>query len=165
VRISTEAQGLLRADESDGGRWRGTDGHEWLMYSFQWHPGGTAALFVKNHRPDVCLPTSGMAMVKDDGVRRLDVHGASLPIRFYRFDDHGMPLHIFYCYWDARSSYGDPNAANEEDWTARGRLRAAMQGRREAGAEMLELVVWGYEEDDAAKEALQHQLAEAIHSG
>ena len=36
------------------------DGHNWSMYFFKWLPGRTAGLFIKNHRPDICLPASGM---------------------------------------------------------------------------------------------------------
>jgi hypothetical protein len=27
-------------------------------------------------------------------IRLLNVNGVNLPIRFYRFDDHGTPLHV-----------------------------------------------------------------------
>jgi hypothetical protein len=95
----------------------------------------------------------------------LTVNGVNLPIRSYRFDDHGAPLHVFYCYWDARSSYENATAAQEEDWSARGRVRAALKGRREIGAQMLEVVVWGYEDDSEADQALQRQLAQVIGVG
>ena len=135
------------------------------MYFFRWLPGRTAALFVKTHRPDVCLPASGMTLVSDNGIQLLDVNGVKLPVRSYRFDSRGIPLHVFYCYWDARSSYESTKAANEEDWTAQGRIRAALRGRREIGAQMLELVVWGYENDAEARAALQHQLGQIVTAG
>jgi hypothetical protein len=56
-------------------------------------------------------------------------------------------------------------AATGEDWTARGRFRAALKGQREIGAQMLEIVVWGYEHDTEASEALQRQLAQIIRFG
>jgi hypothetical protein len=76
-----------------------------------------------------------------------------------------MPLHVFYCYWDARSSYTSIAAAEQEDWSWRGRLRAALRGSRELGAQMLELVVWGYHDDAEAAKALQHQLTSVIRAG
>jgi hypothetical protein len=136
-----------------------------MMYFFRWLPGRTAALFVKVHRPDVCLPASGLTLTKDEGVRLADVNGVKLPVRFYRFDDRGVPLHVVYCYWDARSSYESVAAATEEDWTARGRVQAALRGRREVGAQMLELIVWGYDDDAEAKAALQKQLERVVQSG
>jgi hypothetical protein len=135
------------------------------MYFFRWLPGRTAALFVKIHRPDICLPASGMTMVRDNGIHLLTVNGVNLPVRSYRFDDHGAPLHIFYCYWDARSSYENSKAAEEEDWSAWGRVRTALRGRREMGAQMLEVAVWNYDNEAEASAALHQQLARIIQSG
>lgn len=165
VAIAPETESLLRYNEGGGGSWNGTDGHRWTMYFFRWLPGRTAALFVKIHRPDVCLPASGMTLVNDNGIQLLDLNGVKLPIRSYRFDAHGTPLHVFYCYWDARSSYENNKAASEEDWSARGRIRAALRGRPETGAQMLELVVWGYESDTEAAAALQQQLGQIVTRG
>ena len=162
VPVTPEAQSLLRYDEGGGATWDAVDGHRWMIYFFRWLPGRTAALFVKVHRPDICLPASGLTMNRDNGIRFIEVNGVNLPIRSYRFDDRGESLHVFYCYWDARSSYENASAAAAEDWTARGRLRAALQGRREIGAQMLEVVVWGYEQDAEADQALQRQLAQII---
>ncbi|MDQ2824369.1 MAG: exosortase/archaeosortase family protein [Verrucomicrobiota bacterium] len=162
VPIAREAQDLLRYDEGGGATWDAPDGRRWIMYFFRWFPGRTAALFVKVHRPDICLPASGLTMNRDNGIRLLTVNGVNLPIRSYRFDDHGGSLHVFYCYWDARSSYENSKTAVEEDWSALGRLRAALQGRREIGAQMLEVAVWGYQHDAEADEALQRQLAQII---
>ena len=164
VAIAPEAENLLRYNEGGGASWHGTDGHQWMMYFFRWLPGRTAALFVKIHRPDICLPASGMTMIADNGIRYLNVNGVSLPIRSYHFDDHGTPLHVFYCYWDARSSFTSETTANEEDWSARGRVRAALRGQRELGAQMLEVVVWGYEDDAQAHRALEHQLAQVVRA-
>jgi len=162
VPVTPEAQSLLRYDEGGGAMWDASDGHRWMIYFFRWLPGRTAALFVKVHRPDICLPASGLTMNRDSGIRFIEVNGVNLPIRSYRFDDRGQSLHVFYCYWDARSTYENASAAEAEDWTARGRLRAALQGRREIGAQMLEVVVWGYEQDAEADQAFQRQLAQII---
>jgi exosortase len=159
VPIPAATQEILRYDEGGGATWNGPDSSHLMMYFFRWLPGRTAALFVKIHRPDVCLPASGLVMTQDDGIRLVTVNGIKLPVRSYRFDDHGTPLHVLYCYWDARSSYDSVNAAIEEDWTARGRIRAALNGRREIGAQMLELAVWGYQDDQEARRALEEQLA------
>jgi hypothetical protein len=139
--------------------------HHWAMYFFRWLPGRTAALFVKVHRPDVCLPASGLTLIRDDGIQLININGVKLPVRSYRFDDHGIPLHVIYCYWDARSSFDTVGAAIEEDWTARGRIRTALKGRREIGAQMLELVVSGYDDDAEAKLALERQLTRIIQPG
>ncbi len=162
VPIAPEAETLLQYNEGGGASWEGKDGHQWLMFFFRWFPGRTAARFVKVHRPDICLPASGRTMERDDGLRMITVNGVNLPIRSYRFQDHGSPLHVFYCYWDARSSYENAAAAVVEDWSFQGRLRAALQGRREIGAQILEIVVWGYEDDKEASEALARELGRVV---
>ena len=165
VPIPSAAETLLRYNEGGGAAWEGSDGRKWMMYFFCWSPGRTAARFVKVHRPDICLPASGRTMERDNGIRMLKFNGVTLPVRSYRFDDRGVPLHVFYCYWDARSSYENVATAQSEDWSPRGRLRTALEGRREIGAQMLELVVWGYQDDTEANEALARELEEIIRSG
>jgi hypothetical protein len=73
-------------------------------------------------------------------------------------------LHVFYCYWDARSSYDSVTAAIEEDWSFRGRVRAAFRGRRDIGAQILEIVVWGYQDDNEATEALTRELSRVVQA-
>lgn len=162
VPIAPETAALLQYSDGGGATWQTPDGRSWVMYFFNWLPGRTAALFVKIHRPDVCLPASGLTLERDNGIKLVPVNGVNLPVRSYRFDDHGVPLHVFYCYWDARSNYTDTSSAEKEDWSAQGRIRAALRGRREVGAQMLEIVVWNYESDSAATEALQNQLAGVV---
>lgn len=162
VPVAREAESLLGYDSGGAALWNGNEGHQWAMYYFRWLPGRTAARFVKFHRPDICLPASGMTMSRDNGIQLMTINGIDLPIRSYRFENGGVPLHVFYCYWDARSSYESEKAANEEDWTARGRVRAALRGRREAGAQMLEVVVWDYQDDAEATAALQRGLEEIV---
>ncbi len=163
--IPAAAQELLRYNEGGAATWRSADDRRCMMYAFHWLPGRTAALFVKNHRPDICLPASGLTMVQESGVHLVTVNGVHLPIRSYHFDDNGRPLHIFYCYWDGRSSYIDDAAAAAEDWTVRGRLHAAWQGKRELGARMFELAVWGHENDAEARTILQRELEKVIRPG
>ncbi|MEP7015901.1 MAG: exosortase/archaeosortase family protein [Verrucomicrobiota bacterium] len=164
VPIAPEAEALLHYNEGGGARWSATNGHQWMMYFFRWLPGQTAARFVKIHRPDICLPASGITMIRDNGIRVIAVNGVNLPLRSYLFDDRGTPLHVFYCYWDARSSYENAAAAQEEDWTPRGRVRSALRGRREVGAQMLEIVVWGYENDVEAESSVHQQLEQIVRS-
>jgi hypothetical protein len=160
--IPAAAQELLRYNEGGSAIWRTLDNHEWLLYSFRWLPGRTAALFVRNHRPDICLPASGLAMVDESSVQLTNVNGVNLPLRFYRFRQDQIPLHIAYCYWDGRSDYDNDQQAGAEDWTIRGRVNAALQGKREIGARMLELAVWGYDDNAEAHQALMTELNKIV---
>ncbi len=66
--ISATVETLLRYNEGGAGTWRSADGRRWMMYSFRWLPGRTAALFIKNHRPEICLPATGLTMEETSGV-------------------------------------------------------------------------------------------------
>ncbi|MFL6589558.1 MAG: exosortase/archaeosortase family protein [Chthoniobacterales bacterium] len=162
VPIEESAQGLLRYNEGGGGDWF-ADGHNWSMYFFKWLPGRTAGLFIKNHRPDICLPATGM--MQRGGVKNklLNVNGIPLPIRAYVFENAGRPLHVFYCYWD-----GTPPEAgmlDQENWTASGRLEAVKRGKRDIGTQMLEIVAWGYDDAEKAEQAALEQLRQIIRPG
>jgi hypothetical protein len=132
------------------------------MYFFRWLPGRTAALFVRNHRPDICLPASGMTL-RSDSTALIDVNTVTLPVRSYRFENGGRPLHVYYCYWGGRTS--SQGSYSEEDWTPSGRLRTAWRGKREVGTQMLELAVWGYQDDNDARAALLRELQKIIRKG
>ena len=162
VPVEESAQGLLRYNEGGGGDWF-ADGHNWSMYFFKWLPGRTAGLFIRNHRPDICLPASGMT--QHGGVRSklLNVNGVPLPIRAYVFENAGRPLHVFYCYWDGTPP--EPGMLDEENWTAWGRLDAVKRGKRDVGTQMLEIVAWGYDDADKAEQAALEQLRQIIRPG
>jgi len=162
VQVDEAAQGLLRYNEGGGGDWF-ADGHNWSMYFFKWLPGRTAGLFIKNHRPDICLPASGM--IQRGGVQNklLNVNGVPLPMRAYVFENAGRPLHVFYCYWDG--TLPTPDMVNQENWTASGRLDAVKRGKRDIGTQMLEIVAWGYDDPAKAEAAAIEQLRQIVKPG
>lgn len=163
VEVAEQAQELLRYNEGGGGAWSSDDGHAWTMYFFKWLPGHTAGLFIKNHRPDICLPASGMTL--RGGVRQelLTVNGVKLPIRAYVFENGASLLYVYYCYWNGAS----PDAArqNQENWTAAGRLAAVRAGQRDIGTQMLEMVAADYADETEADQAVRKQLAQIVHPG
>ena len=163
VPIADSAQELLRYNEGGGGAWTGDDGHYWNMYFFRWLPGRTAGLFVKNHRPDICLPASGMKQRGTMQSRLLTVNDVPLPIRSYVFETSGRLLHVFYCYWDGTPV--EPGVADHENWTALGRLDAVWKGKRDVGTQMLEIVGWGYDDDEKAEQAALEQLGKIVRRG
>jgi len=160
VPVAEQAQELLRYNEGGGGTWSGEDGRQWTMYFFKWLPGRTAGLFIKNHRPDICLPASGMKLRGGAQNKLFEVNGVKLPIRSYVFESGSTVLHVYYCYWDGSPPESAPQ--DQENWTAAGRLEAVRQGKREVGTQMLEIVVAGYETEDEAERAVREQLSSVV---
>ncbi len=87
------------------------------MYFFKWLPGRTAGLFIKNHRPDICLPASGMTLRGGVQNKLFDINGVRLPIRSYVFESGITVLHVYYCYWDGSPPENAPQ--DQESWTCR----------------------------------------------
>jgi len=162
VSIPPETKTLLHYDQGSAGMWK-REGRPWMLYFFRWSPGRTAGLSVKIHRPEICLPATGMTLSSDDGGRLLTVNGVDLYVHSYRFNDRGEPLHVLYCYGDVRSPDGRAFDAEQEDWTARGRLRAAFKGRPEIGA-VLELAAWEYRDDAEAYDVMQRELGKLVRA-
>jgi exosortase len=160
VPIEERAQDLLRYDEGGGGTWVGEDGHQWTMYFFKWLPGRAAALFLKVHRPDICLPATGMTQLGDVKYKLMDVNGVQLPIRSYVFSSGPQLYHVYYCYWDG--TMPDSATQNEENWSAGGRLQNAWRGKRDVGTQMLEIVAHGYLDEEEAERRVHEQLAKIV---
>jgi exosortase len=162
VPIPPETKTLLHFNEGSAGMWQ-RDGRPWMLYFFRWSPGRTAGLSVKIHRPEICLPATGMTLTGDDGSQLLTINGIDLYVHSYRFDDRGEPLHVLYCYGDVRSPDGRAFGAEQEDWTAQGRLRAAFKGRPEIGA-VFEVAAWGYRDDSTAYDLMRRELHKLIRA-
>jgi hypothetical protein len=133
------------------------------MYFFKWLPGRTAGLFIKNHRPDICLPASGMKLRGGVQNKLFEVNGVKLPIRTYVFESGSAVLHVYYCYWDGSPPESAPQ--DQENWTAAGRMEAVRRGKREVGTQMLEIVATGYETEEEAERAVREQLATVVRRG
>jgi exosortase len=160
VPVAEQAQELLRYNEGGGGAWAGDDGEQWVMYFFKWLPGRTAGLFIKNHRPDICLPASGMKLQRGPDNKLIEVNGVKLPIRSYVFASGSTLLHVYYCYWDGSPPETAPQ--DQENWTAAGRMEAVRRGKRELGTQMLEIVASGYDAEADAERAVREQLSKVV---
>lgn len=163
VPVAAQAQELLRYNEGGGGVWTGEDGRQWTMYFFKWLPGRTAGLFIKNHRPDICLPASGMKLRGGVQNKLIAMNGVMLPIRSYVFEDGANLLHVYYCYWDGSPPESAPQ--DRENWTAGGRMEAVRRGKRDVGTQRLEIVASGYTNEMEAEQALREQLSFIIRRG
>lgn len=54
---------------------------------------------------------------------------------------------------------------DHENWTASGRLAAVRKGKRDVSTQMLEIVAWGYDDEEKAEEAALEQLRKIVSPG
>ncbi|MEP6685708.1 MAG: exosortase/archaeosortase family protein [Verrucomicrobiota bacterium] len=160
--IPDQAAELLRYNEGRSIAWNDDAGKHWNLFFFKWLPGRTAALFVSVHRPDICLPAAGLVAVGSPKSELLRIGNLALPIRSYRFDQSGVPLHVYFCYWDG-TLFQSEQQMIDEDWTFMGRMRRTWFAKRDRGTQTLEVAVWGYDDAMAGQE-LKRTIARFVKS-
>jgi exosortase len=185
--ISEEARATLRFDRARQASWnadaqdieeRGILRETWLMFFFRWEPGTTSVLRARAHRPDICLPNTGWRLREDHGVREYPISAAgALPFRHFTFtrelaNGGVVSAEAFFCQRDDRvpeSRISDPGITSgaSGNWAPSDRLRAARQGWRNQGQQVLELVLLGPGNDTpgAAQERFAQLLPQVVTLG
>jgi len=157
--MTAETRGLLRFDEATQGKWEESDGTRWQAFYFNWLPGRVAGYLAKRHTPDICLPASGQTLRSGPELMVLDVHGVELPMRRYVFEAGNVPIHVFQCRWESgatRDTYVEQESARYN------LVRGVWAGRGNQGQKVLEIIIYGIEDPEQAKEALLRQLEKLI---
>lgn len=163
LELTPDVQAILAFDEGQSVSWRAADGSRWQAFHFSWGPARNSfdrirVQFAKSHRPEVCLPASGMELQEHRGMKLFSARGLELPFQSFRFKDHGMPLHVYFCAWEDGPKGGV--ALMRESVASR--LQAALAGSRSLSQRVLEVAVWGKNSNQEADEALQETLTEII---
>jgi hypothetical protein len=160
--IGKEVRQILKCDQGDGLFWEEPDGSNWSAYFFRWRAGeATSRMAARDHRPEICLPSTGYKVKTDKGILLLSARGLELPFRAYIFEDAGRVLYVFFCLWEdgaekqtglGRSQYLD-------------RLDSVLAGRRRLGQQTLEIIVSGYASMAEAEQAVRQRLPSLIQLG
>jgi exosortase len=152
---------LLAFDVAATGRWQEEGGYEWNAYFFRWRPNSIqSVIHSRLHRPDVCLPASGLRQVADEGIRYFKVGNLELPVRAYTFAAEGRILHVFFCQWED----GAEKQAGLRSSKQAGRLQAVLTGRRLLGQQTFELILTGYDTLERAEAEVRKQLPQLIQA-
>jgi exosortase len=162
--LSDNVRLQLNYDEGKSASWREDDGSQWQAYYFCWRPGRTLRdrvriQFARTHRPESCLPATGLTLQTDFGICEFTVGGLRLPFHKYLFEDRGNPLHVYFCVWEDGGSVA--TSASMCD-SASARLEAVWKGNRSLGQRVLEIAVWGIADAQEAETLFRQQLEELI---
>ncbi len=122
------------------------------MFFFRWNPGTTSILRARAHRPDICLPNTGWKLTKDNGVRGYSTNdGLTMPFRHFTFTRPGpenlaVQAHAFFCESEDRIPRDELNrfsvtAGTTSNWMRSDRVRVVLQGLRNQGQQVLEIVI------------------------
>ncbi len=164
IPIPERSARILRFDEGRSVEWRSGAAPQdpgYLMFHFRWKPGRNSAHLASDHRPDVCLPASGLKQVADHGRKAWPIAGVRRPLEFQQLefarnpDPRSQRVHVFYCLSeDAPREDLDFNVyVTAGGWDhAWKRIRLALAGRRNLGQQMIEILMFEVGgSEDAAK--------------
>ena len=163
IELSRRVREEMKFREGHSAGWADEAGHVWQVFYFRWGPAAnlterTVVQFAKGHRPEVCLPASGMEMRDQRGVMDFEANGLTLPFRAFRFEDRSRPLFVYFCAWEDGTR---GVAANMRENSA-SRLAAALAGSRSVSQRVIEIAIWGCQSAEEADAALRKQLPELI---
>ena len=103
------------------------------------------------------MSATGLKMVSGPIAAGVTVNGVYLPMRNYVFESDSQKLQVYQCRWEpgVTSAY----AGESERFNL---IRGVWAGRGNQGQKVLEVIVSGYDDPDAAHQALVNQLDRLI---
>ena len=156
LEISPKVRTTLAFSEGREARWEGPDGGHWQMFAFRWHAGRSSTMEARQHRPEICLPAAGRTLVAEHPALTLEAGDLRIPFRVYDFDDHGEPLHVFFCLWEVASR--DLGGHLLQDTSRISRLQRVFAGQRNLGQQSIEVIITGMRSHAAAEAAFNSQM-------
>jgi exosortase len=151
---------ILHYDDAKSAAWEDPRGVRWWSFFAYWKPQRAALQLVRSHSPEICLPAIGRTfrMARPD----LNLHAGSVPLDFrsYEFEQNGRPLFVFVCIQEDKRVA--PGLGDTDQWNPRGRLQAALDGKRNLGQRLLEIAVTGVDDFAQASAAVSKTVAEIV---
>jgi exosortase/archaeosortase family protein len=160
--IAETTRVILHYDEAKSAAWEEPRGVRWWSFFAHWKPQRAALQLVRSHSPEICLPAVGRTfrMVRPD--LNLTAGSVTLDFRSYEFEQNGRPLFVFVCIQEDKRV---PSASTaSEEWNLRGRLRAALHGKRNLGQRLLEIAVSGLDDFGQAAEAVAKTVSAIVRA-
>ncbi len=170
--IAERTARILRYDEGrsvawsaggyDGEGGAGREGH-CMMFAFRWKPGRNSPNLASDHRPDVCLPASGLRQTADHGSLAVPAGGNGVTLSFQHLEfsrslpgARPRPVHVFF----ALSEDVPRDALPLNPYAVKGfwnhlstRVRVALAGRRNLGQQMIEVLLLDADSPSEARRA------------
>jgi exosortase len=151
---------ILRYDDAKTALWEEPPGVRWWSFFAQWKPQRAALQLVRSHSPEICLPAIGRNFRGARPAVTVHAGGIALDFRSYEFEQNGRPLFVFVCVQEDKRVASGP--ADTGEWNVRGRVQAALDGKRNLGQRLLEVAVLGLDDFTQAGEALQKTAEEIL---
>lgn len=151
---------ILRYDDAKSAAWEEPRGVRWWSFFAYWKPRRAALQLVRSHSPEICLPAIGRNFRMARPNVNVRAGPVSLDFRSYEFEQNGQPLFVFVCIQEDKRVVSGPVDTGE--WNLQGRVRAALDGKRNLGQRLLEVAILGLDDFAQASEALSKTAEEIL---
>ncbi len=146
---------LLAYDNGMGAKWTEDGDAEWTTFFFQWRGHTVQSIMAaRYHRPEVCLPASGLEPMAGSKTSRFKAGDLELPMRQSAFSGGGQVFYVFYCLWQD----GDERRTGIRMRGREDRLIGAIEGRRRIGQQVLEIILSGCSSLTEAEHLVREKL-------
>jgi exosortase len=159
VPIPETTRVILHYDDASSAEWENPAGVRWWSFFARWKPQRAALQLVRSHSPEICLPAVGRTFLAERPRLTVNARSMALEFRAYEFEQQGRPLFVFVCIQEDKLA---ASATQSEEWNMRGRLLAAIHGKRNLGQRLLEIAVTGLDDFGQAKEAVGRTVSELV---
>jgi len=140
LELKEKERTALGANQDFGMRWTEPDGTDVIAWWFRWNEQSMVSLVkARCHRPDVCLPASGMKLVRAYPLRWYDSGLLKIPIKAYEFRGPRDNLFVFFCLWQD----GTENFGWTDNLSHGGRIDAVFRQQGKVGQQTLQIMVAG----------------------
>jgi exosortase len=153
---------ILHYDAAKSAAWENPGGVRWWSFFAYWKPQRAALQLVRSHSPEICLPAIGRSFQMARPNLRVRTGSIALDFRSYEFEQDGRPLFVFVCIQEDKAVTMGSGTPEQDEWSLRGRVRAAFQGKRNLGQRLLEIAVMGVDDFAPASEALAKTVNEIV---
>ena len=109
------------------------------------------------------MPASGLKLTAEHGIEQIQVNQLDLPFRAYTFTLRAQPVYVFFCVWEDQPLTGSPDLQRQRT-TSANRIRAVLEGRRHLGQQVLQVMITGAGDLDAARTQLAAGLQKLIRA-
>lgn len=155
IELAERTRSLIGHDSGGGASWSDANDVQWTAYFFRWNPTSIeSVLRARIHRPERCLPASGLRHVADGGLENFAAGGLQLPFRRSTYEAEGRTLYVFFCQWED----GSEQQGGVWDSKLADRIRSVLVGRRKLGQQTMEVILTGPQSLDEATGALRSAL-------
>ncbi|MBC8041325.1 MAG: exosortase/archaeosortase family protein [Opitutaceae bacterium] len=154
---------LLKFNTGDTASWQAEDAYPWQMYALHWNPGRVSKFLSSAHHPTVCLPATGLQLVRELGNWECLSNGVRLPFSTYLFAQNGQDVYVFHAIVEDRPRRdGEPVTYRQVDTSER--LRSVGRGERNLGQHVVGIALLGASSPGDAREIAQRVLDSVIHT-